>query len=344
MSSQDNYSLLSRSLRDLYDLDEGRRDLAGILNRTAALMREVLDVDLAYAAMDQDDGLAAVSESDSGGPRTETWDGPGELGSRVLETQATLTWTRGGGQAPSRQDFLDIVGAESWIGSPVARPDQPSGLLVGVRDTARPFTSEDCELLEHLAGHVSSAIANLRSFQEVETLAVTDDLTRVYNYRFLKAALRREVERASRYGQVFSIIMLDVDHLKMYNEEHGHLGGSQLLRDLAAILANSSRAIDLVAKYGGDEFLVILPQTRTDGGVTMGNRIREAVAVSEFTGCKPGDITVSVGVASFPEHGATMEALLAAADESLFRAKRAGRNCVIAAEEPGNPARIPELA
>jgi diguanylate cyclase (GGDEF)-like protein len=184
----------------------------------------------------------------------------------------------------------------------------------------------------------------MRTFQEVESLSVTDELTRIYNYRFLKAALQREVERAARYGQVFSILMLDVDHLKAYNEVHGHLGGSELLRRMAEILSQSSRAIDLVAKYGGDEFLLILPQTNTDGAMVMGNRICKAVAKNEFQYCKPGDITVSGGVSSFPQHGASMEALLAAADEALFTAKRGGRNCVIAATRPGQPGRITRAA
>jgi diguanylate cyclase (GGDEF)-like protein len=166
----------------------------------------------------------------------------------------------------------------------------------------------------------------------------------VYNYRFLKAALRREVERAARYGHVFSVIMIDVDHLKLYNEVHGHLQGSEVLRRLAAILAGSSRAIDLVAKYGGDEFLIILPQTRADGAMIMGGRICESVAAATFPHCRCGDMTVSVGVASFPEHGTTMETLLAAADEALFRAKRAGRNCVQVAEAPGHPGRTAEVA
>jgi diguanylate cyclase (GGDEF)-like protein len=173
---------------------------------------------------------------------------------------------------------------------------------------------------------------------------VTDDLTRVYNYRFMKAALRREVDRASRYGQVFSILMLDVDHLKKFNEVHGHLEGSDLLRRLAEILSRSSRAIDLVAKYGGDEFLLILPQTNTDGATVMGKRICAAVAEAPFPHCRPGDITISVGVASFPQHGASMETLLAASDEALFTAKRSGRNCVVAAQRPGEAGRIPKAA
>jgi diguanylate cyclase (GGDEF)-like protein len=100
----------------------------------------------------------------------------------------------------------------------------------------------------------------------VESL-VTDDLTKVYNYRFMKAALRREVERASRYGQVFSILMIDVDRLKEFNEKHGHLEGSDLLRRLSGILSGTSRAIDLVSKYGGDEFCSSSPdQHRGRGG------------------------------------------------------------------------------
>jgi diguanylate cyclase (GGDEF)-like protein len=222
--------------------------------------------------------------------------------------------------------------------------DRPSGILVAGRTESTPWTAQDREMLALLAGLVTMCLSNLRTFQEVESLSVTDDLTRVYNYRFMKAALRREVERASRYGQVFSILMIDVDRLKEFNEKHGHLEGSDLLRRLAGILSRSSRAIDLVAKYGGDEFLLILPQTNTEGAVVMARRICAAVAETAFTFCRPGDITVSVGVASFPQHGASMETLLAASDEALFEAKRAGRNCVMAAKRPGQPDRIPQVA
>ncbi len=345
MSTEKTYRELCQRLKDITDLDEGRRDLAGILSRTAGAARELLDAPLVYAAAAAD-GASLVSVAEEGAlmVRTEPWQGPGRLGRTVLQGDGCRVWTRSEEGPPSAHDFLDFVGAGSWIGVPIAMPDRPAGILVALREDPVGFDETERDLMLILTGHAAAALGNLRTFQEVESLAITDELTRIYNYRFLKTALRREVARASRYGQTFSVIMIDVDHLKKYNESHGHLGGSELLRQLAGILARNSRAIDLVAKYGGDEFLVILPQTRLDGAVVMGNRICTAVAGSCFPHCTPGDITVSIGVASFPQHGATMEALLAASDEALFRAKRGGRNRVECAEAPGNPDRIVEAA
>jgi len=336
---------LLKGLRAICELDEGRRDLGGILARAAGLAREMLDVPLVYAAAAADTvSLVSVSEAGSHLPRTEPWEGPGPISEAVLQTGEPRIWHRGEEPEPSGSDFVDFVGAGAWLGVPIPMTDRPSGILVAMREDDRPFTGEDQDTLQVIVDFVSSGIANIRIFQEVESLSVTDELTRIYNYRFLKAALQREVERASRYGQIFSILMLDVDRLKAFNEEHGHLGGSELLRQMAMILARQSRAIDLVAKYGGDEFLLILPQTATDGAEIMGNRICQAVAQNAFPYCQPGDITLSGGVASFPQHGASMEALLAAADDALFAAKRNGRNRIETATRPGQPGRVSRLA
>jgi diguanylate cyclase (GGDEF)-like protein len=341
----DRYRNLVKSLRDITDLDEGRRDLGGILSRTSALARETLAGRLAFAAATVDgQSLVAVSETDTPSPRVEPWKGPGSLGEMVIETKESMSWREGENRKPSAEDFQGLMGAGSWLGTPISIADRPSGILAIAREECEAFPTEDEDVLRILADYASSAIANIRTFKEVESLSVTDELTRIYNYRFLKAALQREVERAARYGQVFSILMIDVDHLKKFNAANGHLAGSDLLRRLALILSESSRAIDLVAKYGGDEFLIILPQTNTDGGVIMGNRICEAVAATQFPFTTAGDITVSAGVASFPQHGASMEALLAAADESLFAAKNAGRNCVVTATRPGQTGRMHEAA
>ena len=345
MTHNNGYRLLCQKLREVSDLDEGRRDLAGILARSAALAREALGTPLGYAAAAVD-GSSLVSFAEEGAllVRTEPWEGPGRLGRAVLQDECAHVWRPGDGDPPSIQDFMGVVGAKSWLGTPIPLPDRPAGILVVVDTGEREFTDEEKDILHLVAKHCAGAIGNLRAFQEVESLAITDELTRLYNYRFLKTALRREVARASRYGQTFSIIMIDVDHLKKYNEQHGHLGGSELLRQLAGILARNSRAIDLVAKYGGDEFLVILPQTRMDGAVSMGERTCASVAACAFPHCEPGAITVSMGVASFPQNGATMESLLAAADEALFRAKRQGRNCVVTAGLPALPNRLNEAA
>lgn len=187
---------------------------------------------------------------------------------------------------------------------------------------------EQTDLLSVLANHAAVAAENFRLYKRLEQLAITDELTRVYNYRFLKAALRKEVKRAARSGNEFSILMVDVDNLKKYNERNGHLRGSQLLKRVGSLLLTNSRSSDLVAKYGGDEFMIILPETSSDGADIMANRVRAAVAEAGFINTKPGDITISVGIAVYPGHGKSVEELVASADEALFRAKSGGRNCV----------------
>ena len=329
---------LCQRLKELTNLDNGRRDLPGILSLVAAMTRDLIEAPLAYAAMNNDRAdLVAVADDTYSEAHADPWKGPGSLGERVLRTKESVLWSAGEEPEPSKLDFLEKIQGDSWVGTAIPMPDRPDGILVAARKNDKPFSQEDQDLVEIIAAHAGSAISNLLAFQEVESLSVTDELTHIYNYRFLKAALQREVERSARYGHVFSILMIDVDRLKQFNDVHGHLKGSDLLKRLARILSNHSRAIDLVAKYGGDEFLIILPQTNTQGAEVMGNRICSAVAETSFPLCNPGDITISTGVSTFPQHGASMEALVAAADAALFEAKREGRNCVIAAQGPVHP-------
>jgi diguanylate cyclase (GGDEF)-like protein len=212
---------------------------------------------------------------------------------------------------------------------PMQLQDGQNGFLAVHRVGGSPrFTSRDARPLALLAAWTAATLDNLRLSENLEKLAVTDDLTQVFNYRYLKSALRREVKRATRFRQPLSVIMVDVDNLKHYNDRNGHLRGSHLLREIAQLFAQQVRSWDLVAKYGGDEFTVILPQTDRPGASTVAERLRAAVEEHTFPLAATGSITVSVGIANYPEDSDSVTGLIEAADRALYIAKRNGRNRV----------------
>jgi diguanylate cyclase (GGDEF)-like protein len=213
---------------------------------------------------------------------------------------------------------------------PMRRRERAPGYLAAYRPRgAAPFSSAEERQLTLLAAWAAMAIENLRLSGSLEKLAVTDDLTQIYNYRFLKTALRRELKRAARFHQELALVMLDVDNLKGYNDRNGHVRGSYLLKEMAALLARQVRSFDLIAKYGGDEFTLILPQTGLEGAVTVAERMRRAVAEHAFPLEAQGGITISLGVASFPSDAEDGQTLIRAADRALYVAKEQGRNLVL---------------
>ncbi len=212
---------------------------------------------------------------------------------------------------------------------PFGSRETTAGCLVAYRRAgAKPFEREEARLLTMLATTAALALDNRRLAKDLQKLAVTDDLTQVYNYRYLKTALRRELRRAARFKQQLSVVMIDVDSLKAYNDVNGHLRGSFLLKELAGLCAEQVRSFDVMAKYGGDEFTMILPQTPRDGAMVVAERVRVAVCEHAFALVPKGRITVSLGMATFPADGQDSMGLLAAADRALYQAKRLGRNRV----------------
>jgi diguanylate cyclase (GGDEF)-like protein len=172
-----------------------------------------------------------------------------------------------------------------------------------------------------------------KQHDDLERLSTTDALTGLSNRRHLMSQLTREMERASRAGQPFSILMFDVDHFKKYNDSNGHLAGDEVLARVGTVLLDSVRSYDCAARYGGEEFLVMLSGTSVDRARESAERMRKQLGGEQFAG---GPVTISVGVAEYPAHGDTAKALIGQADAALYESKRAGRDRVTCASAKSN--------
>jgi len=168
--------------------------------------------------------------------------------------------------------------------------------------------------------------------RELHELSITDSLTGLYNRKHLMEVLTKEVARSERYQRPLAVLMIDVDHFKLCNDTWGHLAGDEVLRNIAAIFRGCLRESDCVGRYGGEEFLIILPETVADDAWRIADRIRSRLAEEDFpTDSKPVRITISGGIATFPGNGRSPESLLRSADAALYQAKTHGRNRVVSA-------------
>ncbi len=180
------------------------------------------------------------------------------------------------------------------------------------------------------------ALDTTLQLRRVEALSVTDDLTSLYNSRYLNLVLRRESKRASRSGRPLSLLFLDLDGFKSVNDRHGHLCGSRALVEAARVIRGCARETDVVGRFGGDEFAVVLPDTGSEGAVAVAERVRERIAAHSFLKASDGldiHLTTSVGVATLPDVAASAEELIKAADTAMYRVKDKGKNGVLLATE-----------
>ena len=189
------------------------------------------------------------------------------------------------------------------------------------------------------AAQVGLSVANIRLRDALRAQSTKDPLTGLYNRRYLGEMLEREIRRAARAAQPLGILMLDLDHFKKFNDTYGHDAGDAVLRETASFLVRSIRAEDFVCRYGGEEFVVVLPTAdlRVAGmrAEAIRSRLHDLVVLHQ--GRSLGLVTASIGVAALPLHGTTEKDILQAADAALYRAKKAGRDRVVTAELPIKP-------
>jgi len=220
---------------------------------------------------------------------------------------------------------------------PLGSDGRPIGVISLDATRREAFTEADLSLLVAFANTAAAAIDNARLHAQVQELAATDGLTGLANRRTFDEALTAELGRAGRYPYPISLVILDIDSFKQYNDTYGHPAGDERLKAIANLLRTHVREPDLSARYGGEEFALLLPHTKKEGALTLAERIRaaaEADAPPHPGGAPVSGYTLSLGVATYPDDAPTPEALLLAADNAELAAKRAGKNRVVAASYP----------
>jgi diguanylate cyclase (GGDEF)-like protein len=217
---------------------------------------------------------------------------------------------------------------------PLVAFGQTLGVLVLDSDKKDAFNAQDVQPLESVADICATAIQNAHYVERVKQLAYLDGLTGIFNRRYFELRIMEEIERARRFEAGMALLMIDIDQFKRLNDEFGHLLGDEVLRQVSSIFHQQLRKIDVVCRYGGEEFAILLSQTDAEHAMQVAEKLRKLIDEWEFPGV-PRTVTISVGVASFPEDGLTRDELVRAADAGLYAAKQAGRNCVCQAPARG---------
>ncbi len=302
-----------------------------LLQRFLELAQALVDADQALVwTLDNSSGelTPAVSCPDLGSYRNKTaLFGEGLIGHAAARVSPRLV--ADAARDPYRGQHETASGA--WLLYPIVVHGQVLGVAHWVRSTSRPFTPEDIERLDALAPQATIALENIQIRAQLVQLADTDGLTGLWNQRRMNQILRDEVRRCNRYHRPLSILMLDVDSFKSFNDTFGHPRGDQLLCTIASLLGANVRNVDFVGRFGGEEFLIVLPETDKDHAGLLAERIRSAIEERGYIIVNDSEVrrTVSIGLAGCPEDALNPMDLLQRADEALYRAKRSGKNCVI---------------
>ncbi|MFC1986634.1 diguanylate cyclase, partial [Chloroflexota bacterium] len=322
-----------------------REDELSLINRSTVIIASSLDiqeiygsfieelkkeVDVSWAAIVLIEGnslhvLALSSEIGS------AW----EVGERIPIKGTATEWVAKHKQALVESDLLQESkfstgkkhlkqGVRSIVYLPLVVEDKAIGSLIVASRHPNAYSQRHLNLLQQLASQITMPVENSRLYAEVEEKTRTDELTGLLNRRSLDEVMASEIDRNSRYGGVFSLIILDLDSFKTFNDNYGHLAGDKLLRQVGSVIRNSVRSADRAFRYGGDEFAILLPNTSIDAANQVAERIRKQLASKAIAGYVP--VTASLGLADWPTNGRGANEIIAAADAALYDAKRGGGN------------------
>lgn len=217
-----------------------------------------------------------------------------------------------------------IKGVEAGADDFITKPFNKHELLVRVKSLLR---------IKRLHDQLQEKVDLLEQAKErLRELAITDGLTGIYNHRYFKQFLAKEIIRTNRHNTKVSLAMIDIDHFKHYNDSHGHVAGDKILQQMAKLMAQNLRSIDVAARYGGEEFVAVLPQTDAHAAKIVAEKLRMLIENSQFEKeeSQPNSkITISVGIATYPDNSKDLEGLINSADQRLYAAKAQGRNKVV---------------
>jgi len=308
-------------------------DLEQLLDRVCGLIQNAFRVSHVSLFLREDHDLVlrahhgtltpCIPEGGRFAANTEPW-------ASILNDSCT-TMESDLGRVPASAKFFTETASRMCI--PLVSFGQTLGVLA--LDSANPdaFRDGDQQSLESVADICATAIQNAHYVDRVKQLAYLDGLTGIFNRRFFELRILEEIERARRGGTGMAVIMADIDQFKRLNDEFGHVLGDEVLRQASSLFHQQLRKVDVVCRYGGEEFGILLTQVNATQAMAVAEKLRKMVEGWQFPGV-PRTVTISAGTAAFPEHGTTRDQLVKAADSALYAAKQFGRNAVCLANVP----------